>query len=244
MGRLEGGAESLVLMKKEIIYYTCNTHKEDIEMACRRQLLLAEVPIVSVSREKVIDFGDKRVVLQGARSPEMMHRQVLAGLEASNADIVFLCESDVLYHPSHFDFVPPTKEAYYYNINVWKYWYDDGLCVWVDVMQQVSGICADRLLLLEHYKKRVERINKEGKFQIAWGYEPGSRKMPVGFDDYPRFNYKSEFPNVCIRHDATLTKSKRSPEEFRNQKYAEGFKTAESIPGWPKLECLFDKGGR
>jgi hypothetical protein len=219
-------------MKKEIIYYTCNTHREDIEAACRKQLLKSGVPIISVSREKEIDFGDKRIVLQGARSPEMMHRQVLAGLEASEAEYVFLCESDVLYHPSHFDFTPPVDDTYFYNINVWKYWFEDGLCVWVDVMQQVSGICANRELLLANYRARNERIAKEGRFQRAWGYEPGGRKLPVGFDNNGRESYKSELPNVCIRHGETLTRSKRSPDEFRNKKYAEGFRTSESIPGW------------
>lgn len=226
-------------MQKEIIYYTCNTHKEDIEMACRRQLLKAGLPIISVSREKEIDFGDKRIVLYGERSPEMMHRQVLAGLRESDADYVFLCESDVLYHPSHFDFTPPQEDAYFYNINVWKYWYEDGLCVWVDTMQQVSGICANKDLLLQHYEKRVARIDEEGKFSIKWGYEPGSRKPPLGFDEYPRFNFMSDIANVCIRHDSTLTKSKRSPEEFRNKKYADGFKKAKEIPGWGDIKEVF-----
>lgn len=223
-------------MKKEIIYYTCNTHKEDIEMACRSQLLKAGLPIISVSREKEIDFGDKRVVLQGARSPEMMHRQVLAGLEQSDADYVFLCESDVLYHPSHFEFTPPQEDVYFYNVNVWKYWYDDGLCVWVDNMQQVSGLCSNKHILLEQYRKRVERIDKEGKFSIKWGYEPGSRKLPLGFDDLERYNYKSAVANVCIRHDSTLTVSKRNPEEFRNKRYAEGFKKSDQIPGWGDIK--------
>lgn len=210
-------------------------------MACRRQLLKSGLPILSVSREKEIDFGDTRIILQGARSPEMMHRQILAGLEASDADYVFLCESDVLYHPSHFEFTSPQDTAYYYNINVWKYWFEDGLCVWVDDMKQVSGICANKNLLLQHYRKRVERIDREGKFSIAWGYEPGSRKPPLGFDEFPRFEYKSTVPNVCIRHGETLTKSKRSPEEFRNPKYAEGFKTAREIPGWGNIKSIFDR---
>jgi len=228
-------------MKKEIIYYTCNTHREDIEMACREQLLKAGLPIISVSREKEIDFGDKKIVLQGARSSEMMHRQVLAGLEESDADQIFLCESDVLYHPSHFDFdLPSGENAYYYNTNVWKYWVDDGLCVWVDVMQQVSGMTANKDLALQHYRSRVARIDKEGKFSIKWGFEPGGKKLPLGFDDYPRFNYQSTVPNVCIRHGETLTKSKRSPDEFRNEKYAKGFRTAKEIPGWGSIAKLLE----
>lgn len=230
------------IMKKEIIYYTCNTHKLGIEIPCRHQLEQSGIPIISVSLNKEINFGDKRAVVEGQRSPEMMHRQILTGLELSDADQVFLCESDVLYHPSHFEFdiAPDAPPAYFYNINVWKYWIEDGLCVWVDDMKQVSGLTANKDLLLEHYIRRNERIEKEGKFSIKWSFEPGARSLPLGFDNYPRVAYHSRVPNVCIRHEDTLTKSKRSPEEFRNKKYAEGFKTAYEIPGWGNLGDIFE----
>ena len=49
-----------------------------------------------------------------------MFKQILAGLEALDTDIVFFCEHDVLYYPSHFDFRPLKKDVIYYNTNVWK----------------------------------------------------------------------------------------------------------------------------
>ena len=47
-------------------------------------------------------------------------RQILAGLEALDTDVVFMVEHDVLYHPSHFDFTPPERDIFYYNRNTWK----------------------------------------------------------------------------------------------------------------------------
>lgn len=205
-------------MIKELLYYTCNTHKEDIELACRKQLLKANLPIISVSREKEIDFGDTRIILQGEPSILMMHKQVLAGLESSKADIIFMCENDVLYHPSHFDFTPEKKDVFYYNTNVWRVRYPEGHAVWTDDLQQVSGICAYRELLLNYYSNKVKEI-ESGNFDRH--YEPN-----------PRENWMSEFPNLDIRHDKNLTKSKWSPDEFRNKKYAKGWKESNNIPGW------------
>lgn len=214
-------------LEKEIIYYTCNTHKEDIEMACRNQLQLSGIPILSVSLNKEIDFGNERIVMKGERSPEMMHRQILEGLRKSTAKYVFLCESDVLYHPLHFQFIPKRDDVVYYNVNVWKVRYPDGFAVYTKDMQQVSGICANRELLLDFYTKRLAQIEQEG---FNRHYEPGV-KQTVDVN-YTVENYITKYPNICIRHDANLTKSKWSPDEFRNKEYAKGWTEGYSVKGW------------
>jgi len=209
----------------DVLYYTCNTHPEDIESVCRKNLQQAGNGhhVVSVSREP-IEFGEWNIVIDGKCGPETMHRQILAGLERSTADYVFLCESDVLYHPTHFDFVPPSTDTVYYNTHVWKVWEQDGLATWTDDLQQVSGICAARLLLLEFYRRRVAQIEADG---FDRHYEPGHKTGVAKVK-----NWSSKFPNLDIRHDKTLTRSKRSPDEFRNQQYARGWKTAEQVDGW------------
>jgi len=224
-------------LTKEILYYTCNTHDEKIELACRKQLLKSNLPIISVSLNKEIDFGDTRIVMEGTRSPEMMHKQILEGLKNSKADIIFLCESDVLYHPSHFNFIPKRDDVFYYNTNVWKVRYPDGHAVWTDDLQQISGLCAYRELLIDYYTKKTDQINKKG---FDRHYEPGTKNQTI----YPHIrggkygseNHLSEFPNLCIRHDKTLTKSKWSPNEFRDPKYAKGWKETDEVPGWQRFD--------
>lgn len=220
-------------MKSCIVYYTCNTHKSSIDEACREQLLKAGLPIVAISLNKDLNFGDIRVTVGGVRGPEMMHEQVLMGLEgAKGYDNVFLCESDVLYHPSHFDFTPQENYIIYYNQNVWKYRYPDGFTFKTQDMRQVSGICADRLLLLDFYTKRVKQIEKEG---FNRHYEPGI-KQTVGTTHTK--DWSSQYPNICIRHDSNITKSKFSPEEFRNPKYAQGWQEtgSDKVPGWGDIK--------
>lgn len=214
-------------MNKTILYYTCNTHRMDIELACRKQLLKANLPIVSVSREKEIDFGDIRIVLQGERSPLMMHIQILTGLKAIETDTVFMCENDVLYHPLHFNFIPEKEDIIYYNTNVWKTRYPDGHCIWTDNLQQISGICANKDLLLSFFDMRVKQLKTDG---FNRHYEPNERY------DLKTENWLSEYPNLDIRHDNTITKSKWSINDFRNKKYAKGWKEASEIPGWGIIE--------
>lgn len=218
--------------KSSIIYYTCNTHDPKIDNACRKQLLESGLTIISVSLNKNIDFGNKRVVMEGQRGAEMMHRQILEGLKNCDSDYVFLCESDVLYHPSHFLFTPKRTDVFYYNTNVWKMRADDGHMVWTDDLQQVSGLCASKELLLDFYTKRLEQIME---FGFNGHYEPGVKQTIYSYQKggkYGTENWKSKFPNICIRHGSNLTKSKWSPDEFRNKEYAKGWKEADEIPGW------------
>ena len=209
-------------MDKTIIYYTCNTHKPEINDLARKFLSKAGLPIISVSLNKKINFGDIRVVMQGARSPLMMHKQIVKGLEACNSKYAFLAESDVLYHSSHFDFIPTRDDVFYFNTNVWKLRWVDGHCVRTDVSQQLSGMCGSRQLLLNFFKKRVVQIEQEG-----WNrhYEP-----KIGI----RENYQSKICNICIRHDANLSGSKWSVNDFKNKRYTRGWKesTIDNIVGW------------
>lgn len=224
-------------ISKGILYYTCNTHDEAIELAARAQLLKSRngYELGCVSRERT-DFGDWNIVVQRPRSGTTMHYQILEGLRRMRADYVFLCESDVFYHPSHFDFQPPRDDTFYYNTNVWRVRYSDGHAVWTDNLQQVSGICASRQLLLAHYQRRVELIAANGDlFDVKqMAYEPGTRGK---FGDEQVANWRSEFPNVDLTgHGATLTKPHFSIDEFRNKRYAAGWReTDDPLPGWPPL---------
>ena len=161
-----------------------------------------------------------------------MFKQILAGLEALDTDIVFFCEHDVLYHPSHFEFIPPTNNTYYYNTNVWKVDVKTGNCLHYDC-QQTSGLCADRELLLRHYRERVRRVEAEG-FTRRMGFEPGTHNRKERVDDYKAESWRSECPNVDIRHDKNLTPNRWRKEQFRNQRYTKGWTEADEIPGWGK----------
>lgn len=224
---------------KAALYYSCLSHDETLELAARNNLKAAtnghELGCVTLNERA--DFGDWQIVVQREKSGTTMHYQILEGLRRSTADYVFLCESDVFYSKSHFDFTPPDDETVWYNTNVWRVRYSDGHAVRTDGLQQVSGICANRLLLLDHYRKRIEWIESQPDklFNVKlMAYEPGTRgdlwQVKVA-------NWESEFPNVDVTgHGKTLTKPKFSVDEFRNKRYAAGWQETDGqLPGWPPL---------
>lgn len=237
-------------LTKGIIYYTDSELDESIAEPVRAQLLQVasekNIPIVSSSL-KPLNFGVKNVVLDRKRGIITMFKQILAALEASDAEIIFFCEHDVLYHSSHFDYTPKRKLAYYYNLNVWKVRVSDGHALKVDNLKQLSGLCGYRSTLIRHYKRRLaiirdrrkalktvgEPLVNEGVSKYM-GYEPGLHSYPRGVDNYKVKSWRSEYPNLDLRHSNNLTKSRWKKDDFKDKKYTKGWteSTADKISGW------------
>jgi hypothetical protein len=215
-------------LSKGIVYYTDNRLDPLIMQAVQRQIRKAALPVVSVSLA-ALDFGTN-IVMSGIRGPLTMFRQILAGLEASKAEIIFFCEHDILYHPAHFDFIPLRRDVYYYNENIYKVEYPGGRSLFY-FCQQTSGLCAYRKLLVEHYRERVRRVEQDG-YSMAMGFEPGTHNRPERVDKYMALSWMSAAPNIDIRHAQNLTRSRWSKDQFRNKKYTAGWKEVNSVPGW------------
>jgi hypothetical protein len=209
------------------------------------------MPIVCASLKRKMDFGDKNIYFPSLERGRFTHfRQILSALENSTSDIIFFCESDILYHPSHFDFTP-TDTAYYYNTNNWVVWIKEGIATHVDVNIPMSMLCGYRELLLGHFQRKVARvfqrrkellaIGKELKFQgvsIYMSGEPGGEIRGEKVDDYPIKTWASEYPNLDLRHDHNLTKGKRRPSDYIDHNNAKGWKEAVEIPGWGKVSDI------
>jgi hypothetical protein len=204
--------------RKGIIYYTDNRLNIKLAKQVRDQIKKANLPIVSASL-KPLDFG-KNIHIQEKRGYLTMFKQILAALEASDSEIIYFCEHDVLYHPSHFEFTPPKKDVYYYNVNVWKT--DGKKAIKVDDCKQTSGLVAYRDLLIRHYRERIKRVEESG-FTRKMGFEPGTHNRAERVDDLKAESYTSEQPNLDIRHDNNLTQTRWSPDEFRDQRYTKGW---------------------
>jgi hypothetical protein len=208
-------------MTKGIIYYTDNRCDEIILTAVEKQLESCGLPIVSVSLEP-INFG-KNIVFDGKRSRLTMFKQILAGLENSQSDVIFFAEHDVLYHPSHFEFTPPKKDVFYYNENRWRVDLKTGQALFY-LCPSTSGLCAYRDLLIEYYRNRVAKIEKEG-YDHKEGYEPGLQNNTLE-------TWMSKYPNIDIRHGYNLTQSRWREEEFKDKNTCRGWTMADEVPGW------------
>lgn len=207
---------------KGILYYTDSQLDPKIAELVRSQLLGTGLPIVSASLEP-LDFGTNfHVKMQ--RGYEAYFNQILTCLENSTADVVYFCEHDNLLHPSHFEFTPPTKDKFYYDLNWWKV-RKDGLAVHWDAAQ-VSGLCCYRELALEYYRERVRTFNLDS---FDRKFEP---TVNIEYE-----TWWAEFPSIDIRHNQNLTYNKWKLDHFRDKSTAVNFKqtTIDKIPGWTKL---------
>jgi hypothetical protein len=211
-------------MSGGIIYYTNNKVEEPLFSFVQAQITNSGLPIVSCSLKPIeLDYN---IVFNGESGPVTMVRQILLALENSVSDYVFFCEHDVIYHPSHFEFIPPRKDTFYYNTNVWRVNPDNGKAITYDHLRSLSGLCVYLPLALEHYRKRLQIILDKGydtepgnnpSWARRMGYEPGKTKRNGGISDDLVEEWHSQFPNLDIRHRNTLTPIKMTLNSFKHK---------------------------
>lgn len=231
---------------KGMLYYTTNNLDEKIAEPVRDRLLdishSKNINITSSSLKKM-DFGVKNIRFPSLKPGFLaMYKQILAAIENSRDDILFFTEHDVLYHPSHFDFVPPKKDVFYYNQNVWLLRMPDGHGLHYDV-NQLSGMCAWRETALTHYRERfalIERKNKElnehefNSFIRSMGHEPFTHNRARWNTTFTYDTWKSQFPNVDIKHGKNVTGQRWNKSQYKNQKLLINWTESDTIPGWGK----------
>jgi len=224
-------------LTKGIVYYTDNRCEERILRVVRNQIKACANghKIVSVSQYP-IDFGENHV-MPLERSNLSMFKQMLKGLEEIDTDIVFFCEHDVIYHPSHFEFTPTEKDKYYYNQNIWKVDSRTGQALFYKA-QQTSCMSGFRSTLLKHYRKRVEVCERDG-FTRRIGYEPGTHNRKERIDKYGCERYFSKFPNLDLRHSNNLTANRFKKSHFRRE--PKEWQVADGVPFWGNTKGQFDE---
>ena len=223
---------------KGIIYYSDGRIDRSINGAVQDQIARAGLPVVACARGTHPMRADwQHVIMDAERGYLTMFRQILAALEASTADVIFHCEHDVLYHPSHFDFTPERDDTFYYNQNVWKVSAEDGRALHY-LCRQVSGLCASRSLLIDHYRKRVALVEQHG-FSRELGFEPGTNKAQRVFETRGSETWMSSGANIDVRHGKNLTKTRWSQAEFRNKSTCLGWTEADEVPGWGRTRGRF-----
>ncbi len=234
-------------MTKGVIYYTDNKLNEPYFSTCQKYIKDSGLPIVSCSLQP-ISFGTNIVLEDRERSYPTMVEQILTALQALETDVVFFCEHDVLYHPSHFDFEPPKDDMYYYNINNWRWHHPLDRAITYGGLTSLSMLCCSREKAVKHYQYRKKLIEKWGLDKIRsreprwarkFGYEPGTKiRRHGGVTNETHETWRSEFPNVDIRHSGTFSAPKITLDKFKHppSDWVEG--KASEIPGWD-LNSLF-----
>ena len=225
---------------KGIIYYTDNQLDEKIMKACQKQLLKATngLPIVSCSL-KPTELG-KNIVLPLERGYITMTKQILTALEALDTDIVYFCEHDVLYHPSHFDFTPEDRNTWYYDENYWFLRLDDGFAISYDC-SPLSGLVVYRDIAIKHYRERLALMEKDQFKTLSMykiGFEPMTHNRVKWSYSYPFKTFMSSSPSIDISHGEKKKKKLWSIDQFRRKpkRWEEG--DIDTITGWDNVRKL------
>jgi len=207
-------------VNKGIVYYTDNVPHEKFLKIIRERLKMSagDIPIIWVS-QKSIDEKDN-IIMPIKRCHESRTRQIFEGLQQINTKYIFFAEHDVIYHPSHFAFTPPSDELFYYNQNRWWLREGDGAAVFAGNAISLSQLVADRTLLLKWYNRRVIYYTMEIKTDC--GTEPGKHKSSLLLEN-GMATFMSEWPNVDIRHKYNYTKSDKFKKNLEDE-----------IPFWGK----------
>ena len=232
---------------KGLAYYSDCRGDARILQAVRDQVKRAapDLPLVAVTLALLDDdfFGHQLLQWQGGlvapRGQLTMFRQILTALEALDTDVVFFVEHDVLYHPSHFKFTPPRRDRFYYNQNRWQVDAETGRAVHY-LCCQTAELCADRQLLIEHYRRRIAAVAAAGGYNRNMGYEPGTNAWARSLDGVGHDTWMSPFPNIDIRHGRNLSKTRWSQAEFRNKNSCRGWTEGDGVPGWGRTLGRFN----
>jgi len=236
------------IANRGIIYYSDCRLDEKIAQPVRDRLLQISkdksIPIVS-STLKGMDFGVRNIRFPSLKRGYLsMFKQILAALEHSTADIIYFCEHDVLYHPSHFDFTPPDRQTYYYNQNVVFWRTTDGHALRYDV-NQLSGLCVYRDTALIHFRERYELAEQKykelsedefNKWVRLCGFEPMTHGRIQWKNVFKYDGWKSLYPNLDIKHGANATGVRWKKEQYRNQHLLVNWKESsiDKIEGWKR----------
>jgi len=209
-------------MKKGIVYYTNNNCNDIIFNAVIKRLSNIckknNIDVVSVSH-RPIDFG-KNIIMDLPSRAESIFTQIYEGLLASEADVIYLAEHDVLYHPSHFDFVPINKRVFYYNRNVWQVDYNTGEAVY-KLSRRTSQLVADKNELIIYFEKLLEIIKERG-YSYKMGVSPRMHNIK-GINNRGVVTFMSAFPNIDVRHGNNF-----SPYKYNKEKEIK----ANGVPNW------------
>lgn len=228
-------------MTKGLVYYTDHSASDKILLACQKQLKrcmeIWKFPIISVS-QKPINFGQNFTMNKMEKSVISMYKQILKGLAECKTDVVFFVEHDVLYHPSHFDFIPERADHFYYNRNEWHVSSITGKTVFYQ-HNNTTELSAFRETLIPHIKRAIE-VNTPS-FHASYGVAPPRGIPPEERKGKYAGTYMSKVPNIDIRHPNTLSRPRMTKEEFRSESGRRGWTESDGVPGWGKTLGRFDE---
>ena len=247
----EGEAKAVEAPRFTAVYYSHNRGPKAVLDLCRENLLecvrAAGGQAVAATWEPVTGFA-KNVIMEAPHANHaQVYKQILAGIAEAKAEVIFLCEHDVLYSTGYFEQMlasvqekaGPLNAMIFYNDNVWHLDWRGFYKARSDVFRFLSNCVAYKASLVPAIEAKLEESIKKGSPLHA---EPRGETCPVE-------RVSSDDPTVDIRHGGNFT-GPREPElgpiaerlePFGNSEqyaYLFGRKVAPAVPGMGAKDTL------
>lgn len=177
------------MYKTCIIYYTANQEKLGFEAKIMDNLKkqAGDIPIISVSR-KPIDLGKNICIGEQPVCYSSEFRQLLIGLKEAKTEFCIAAESDCLYPPDYFQFIPPTKDNVYRYTNLYVH-FDGRDKFWKKKWVEAAQICGR-----EFWIKNIERVLKGQK-----GWESVPVNPPFIFTTDDKYSWTGKNPVLYFK---------------------------------------------
>jgi hypothetical protein len=177
---------------------------------------------------------------------------MMRALEVVKTKYIAIAEHDCLYTSEHFAFVPPDDKTSWYNENVWLMQVHseghpefDGMFSFFRGRKANSQLICNTQLMIETTQARIDmmgdpawlaryptgRIGEAGHMDYAHAMKLSSgkslahvrEKLKAYIRDYQGQNWRSQLPNIDIRHANNFTKNRR------------GTKRRYELPYWGRM---------
>jgi hypothetical protein len=168
-----------------VLYLTPNVQDESFEGKIRANIIRnkGDLPLISVS-QKPIDFGENICVGDVGRSFHNIFRQMLIGLEHIKTTFFFITESDCLYPPDYFQFVPLERHHTYSYGLIWLLWprratyflkgYGEAAQVYdtEDWVERITKVMEGRPMWMPDFSVPFPAVRDRPKAQYSWTGNP------------------------------------------------------------------------
>jgi hypothetical protein len=187
-----------------VLYYTDNSFKGKLAEAVRSRIKeITDAPIISVSQEP-LDFGRNLCIGKIGRSLQSINKQLLMGLIAVETPYVALAEHDTLYPDKYFDWIPPSRDTFYYADNT----------IWVVAKKgpqygqfmthfsqrpSLESLVCDTDILFRAIERRVKLAESGVDLPRGW-QEPG-----YAYEDEKYEMHSLAAPVIDIKHNDNYT---------------------------------------
>jgi len=188
-----------------VVYYTANQINDVAAERIRGDLLRKTegLRIISVSH-KPINLRDNICVGKMEVGLYSLFTQVLIGAREVKTKFMACAEDDYLYSFSHFEFIPPSDDTFYYDTNRWGL-NQDGRYFWR--LRTIFGMCiAPTQAMINTLESKFDKYKSSDTNMLKYFGEPGKYEGPLRIPSVKMERVYLDAPTITFNHRLSMGK--------------------------------------